>query len=135
MRKDDLVRLRHMLDASREAVAFASESSREELVGDRKLALALVKCIEILGEAASKVSAETKEGITGLPWSVMIGMRNRLIHAYFDIDLDILWNTVKQDIPPLINELQNIIKGLKRIVIQRLRSFVFHLLLYKDYHT
>jgi len=106
MQKTDTVRLRHMLDAAREALAFAQGRSRADLDKDRMLVLALVKSIEIVGEAASKVSPETRLAVPGLPWSSIVGMRNRLIHAYFDIDLDRVWDTITDDLPPLITELE-----------------------------
>ena len=109
MRKDDSIRLRHMLDAAREAESFSQDKTRSSIDTDRKLALALVKCIEIIGEAANKISDESREDLPQIPWSNIIGMRNRLIHAYFDINLDILWKTIIEDIPPLIAELEKIV--------------------------
>ena len=88
MRRDDRIRLQHMLDAAREALSFTDGKNREDLNSDRKLALSLVKCIEIVGEAASRISQETQQETPQIPWSDIISMRNRLIHAYFDIDLD-----------------------------------------------
>lgn len=108
MRQDDLIRLRHMLDAAREAVGFVHGRTRSDLNGDRQLVLALVKCIEIMGEAACQITPDTREQICGIPWDDMIGMRHRLVHAYFDIDLDILWKTVQEDLPPLITELERV---------------------------
>jgi uncharacterized protein with HEPN domain len=105
MQERDRIRLRHMLQAAQEAVGFARGCSRLNLDTDRKLVLALVKAIEIVGEAAAQVSLEAQNEIPDLPWRDIIGMRNRLVHAYFDINLDILWNTVEQDLPPLISAL------------------------------
>jgi uncharacterized protein with HEPN domain len=95
-----------MLDAAMEARAFTEGCSREDLDHNRLLALALLKCIEIIGEAASRISPITQAGHPELPWADIIGMRNRLIHAYFDIDLDLVWDTVTIDLPPLIAMLQ-----------------------------
>ena len=69
------------------------------------LVLALVKSIEIIGEAASRVSAEARAEVPAIPWQQMVAMRNRLIHAYFDVNLDILWDTVQTELPPLVVEL------------------------------
>lgn len=107
MRPDDVVRLRHMLDAAREAIEFAADTSREDLDRDRKLTLALVKDIEIIGEAAYQTSEETRRQLTNIAWEDIIGMRHRLVHAYFDINLNILWQTVMNDLPPLIEALRN----------------------------
>ena len=71
------------------------------------LTLSLIKSIEIVGEAASKVTQETRQAYPEIPWPDIIAMRNRLIHIYFDIDLDRVWDTVTDDIPPLINLLES----------------------------
>jgi len=109
MRKDDVIRLRHMLDAAREAMEFTRGRSREDLDGDRKLVLALVKDVEIIGEAAYQVSNEVRDQMSPIPWDDIIGMRHRLVHAYFDINLDILWRTVQDDLPPLAAELERLL--------------------------
>ena len=105
----DSIRLRHMLDAAREAISFTLNKDRPSLNADRQLTLALVKAVEIIGEAAGKVTEECRQEFAQIPWASIIGMRNRLIHAYFDIDLDILWKTIIEDIPPLIADLEQII--------------------------
>ena len=74
------------------------------------LTLALIKAIEIIGEAASQVSQESKMVEGNRPWQNIIGMRHRLIHAYFDINLDVVWNTIVEDLPPLIKELERVLK-------------------------
>lgn len=106
---DDTVRLRHMLDAAREAVSFAEGQSRSALDQNRMLVLSIVKAIEILGEAASRVSRDTQARHPQIPWANIIAMRNRLIHAYFDVDLDRVWDTVKDDLPPLVAALEPIL--------------------------
>ena len=91
MHSDDRVRLKHMLDAANDAVSFIDGRSRADLDGDKMLTLSLVRCLEIIGEAAGRSSDECRIACPRLPWQEMIGMRNRLIHAYFDINHDILW--------------------------------------------
>lgn len=110
MRKDDIIRIRHMLDAAKEARHFAEGKKRSDLDKGRMLTLSILKSIEIIGEAASKVTKETREYCTEIPWASIIAMRNRLIHVYFDIDLDRLWDTVTDDLPPLIVALERIVK-------------------------
>jgi len=95
-----------MLDAAREALSFARDRTRSDLDRDRMLVLSLVKDIEIIGEAAYQVSPSSREQLPTLPWEDIIGMRHRLVHAYFDINLDILWKTVQEDLPPLIKTLE-----------------------------
>ncbi len=109
MRKDDTVRLRHMLDAAEEALGFAQDRERRDLDQDRKLTLALVKDIEIIGEAAYQISDDTRSRLRNIPWDDIVGMRHRLVHAYFDINLDILWKTVQEDLPPLVERLRDIV--------------------------
>jgi uncharacterized protein with HEPN domain len=96
-----------MLEAAREAMAFASGKTADDLTRDRMLLLSLVKEIEIIGEAARHVSTETKAGITGIPWLDVTGMRNRLTHGYFDWDIDEVWSTVSSDLPELVRVLES----------------------------
>jgi uncharacterized protein with HEPN domain len=102
MRKDEEIRLRHMLDAAREAMSFAQGRTRADLGSDRMLVLSLVKAIEIVEEAAYQIAETTRDELPGIPWPDIIGMRHRLVHAYFDINLDVLWQTVQDDLPALI---------------------------------
>jgi uncharacterized protein with HEPN domain len=106
--QDDKTRIRHMLDAAKKAITFVNNRNFQDLENDEILALALVKLIEIVGEAASRVSKEYQTSHPKIPWSAMIGMRNRLVHAYFDINLKILWQTTQEDLPSLIKELNKL---------------------------
>ena len=106
---DDLTRLQHMRDAATEAIEFTRGRIRSDLDRDRMLTLALTKDIEIIGEAAGRVSSDCRARYPNIPWAQMIGMRNRLTHAYFDIDLDILWEVVSHDLPSLVTEVEKII--------------------------
>ncbi len=87
---------------------FVEGKKREDLDFDRMIALALVRCIEIIGEAGARVSAEGRAEAPDIPWAEIVAMRNRLIHAYFDVDLDIVWRTINDDLPPLIATLNDI---------------------------
>ena len=102
MRADDRFRLGHMVDALEAANRFILDRRREDLNQDQMLAFALVRAVEIVGEAASKVSTETREQHPQVPWLPMVGMRNRLVHAYYDVNLDILWTTVTVAVPELL---------------------------------
>ena len=92
MNPRDRVRLQHLLDALNSAISFARGRQRADLDADEMLLFALTRAIEIAGEAASQVTAETRAQLPDLPWGSIIGMRNRLVHAYFDINRDILWD-------------------------------------------
>lgn len=113
MHRADAVRLRHMLDSAREAQGFLSDRVRDDLNRDRMLLLSLVKSIEILGEAASRVSPEARAECPNVPRTDTVAMRNRLIHAYFDINRDIVWHTVTEELPPLIAELEKVIPSVQ----------------------
>ena len=102
MNVDDRIRVRHMLDAAREALSFAESRSRVDIDHDRMLLHSIVRNIEILEEAAANVSPEYRESNPQIPWAKLRGMRNRLVHAYFDIDPDIVWDTATQDLPLLV---------------------------------
>ncbi len=106
---DDPTRLQHMRKAAIDALSFIDGYSRDDLEDDRRSVFALVKAIEIIGEAASKVSKDCQNRYPQMPWAKMIGMRNRLFHAYDDVDLDVLWDTVTLALEPLIAELDVII--------------------------
>lgn len=115
MQKADGIRLQHMLDSANEAVYFVNNKTRISLDTDRKLMLALLKSIEIIGEAATHVTKKCQEDLSQIPWRNIVGMRNRLIHAYFDINLDILWKTVTEDLPPIIEELETLLQSLDQL--------------------
>lgn len=107
---DDFTRLRHMRDAATEAIKFVCDCARADLDCNRMLTLALVKDIEIIGEAAGRISTECQTRHPEIPWGQMIGMRNRLTHAYFEVDLDIVWAVVTNDLPTLVTQLEKIIE-------------------------
>lgn len=107
----DVVRLQHMRDYASEAVEMGGAVKREELDSHRMLNLALVRLLEVIGEAAAKVTEETRNAHPDLPWSQMTGLRNRLIHGYDAVDFDILWDILKYDLPPLIQRLDEILKS------------------------
>jgi uncharacterized protein with HEPN domain len=107
--KNDATRLHHMLDYAGKALLFAKGRSRKDLNENEQLRLALVQLIQIVGEAASKVSRAFQEQTPSIPWADIISTRNRLIHAYFDINLNVLWDTITDDLPPLVEQLQKVI--------------------------
>jgi uncharacterized protein with HEPN domain len=103
---DTEISLRQMLTYAREAVQLCKDKHRQSLDSDRLLNLALVRLLEITGEAANRVPDEIQEANPNIPWMQIIGLRNRLIHGYDDVDFDILWEIVTIDLPKLIIELE-----------------------------
>ena len=108
MRSDDAWLL-DMLLAARKAVEFFAPLTFPEFEDDHLRQLGILKSVEIIGEAASRVSEETKAKHPDIPWTQIIGMRNRLVHAYFAIQLDIVWKVVQDDLPPLITQLEPLV--------------------------
>jgi len=106
--RDDGLRVQDMLAAARDAQTFAAGKTETDLRSDKQLQLALLKCVEIIGEAAANVGEETRAKYPALPWGDIVGMRNHLVHGYFNIDLSRLWTTVADDLPVLIAELERV---------------------------
>ena len=107
--KRDGAYLLDMLLAARDAVEFAGQITYSEFESSRLHQNAIFKALEIVGEAASRVSSELRESQPDIPWHEIIGMRNRLVHVYFDLDIGLVWQTVQEDLPPLIAQLEHIV--------------------------
>jgi len=108
-RHEDVVRLGHMRDYAREAVQMASGCTIADLPKNRMLNLALVRLVEIVGEAANQVSDARRSLHPEIPWAEIRGMRNRIVHGYDNINFRILWDVVQLDLPPLIDTLERIL--------------------------
>jgi len=110
MNERDETGFRDMLDAAHRARKFVEGKSRASLEEDEMLlGFAVVRALEIVGEAASKITLETRAAFPQIKWSAMIGMRNRIIHDYLNVDYKIVWDVVNYDLPDLIAELEKII--------------------------
>ena len=96
-------------ETRRPTLSFTEGMSYEEFAHDRRTQLSVLKSVEIVGEAAAHVSEDTKRAHPAIPWRDIVGMRNRLVHAYFDIDLPVVWGTVCDDLPALIARLEPLI--------------------------
>lgn len=106
---DPIVRIRHMRDHAVEAIEMLGDRTLDQLQGDRVLQLALVQLIEIVGEAASRIPADVRQMYPAVPWQLAADMRNKLIHGYDLIEFAVVFDTVKDDLPPLIAQLDAII--------------------------
>jgi uncharacterized protein with HEPN domain len=109
-RHNDQLSMRQMLDHAVEALQLAQGRTRSDLDKDRVFALAQTRLLEILGEAAGRISAATQSKHPGIPWSGITGLRNRLIHGYDQVDFDVLWTIIDSDLPPLISKLELILE-------------------------
>ena len=110
MRPDDRNRILHMIEAAEAVQEFVAGRDRADLDRDRMLQFAVVRAIEIIGEAASKISQETRTAGNAVPWTEIVATRNRLIHGYFDLDHSILWKTVTEEIPALLGQLRTLVR-------------------------
>ena len=108
MRRDDALLL-DMLLSARQAVGSAALLTFSEFENDDLHQLAILKSVEIIGEAASRISEETKAKHPDIPWVEINGLRNRFVHAGFAIQFDVLWQTVQEDLPPLIAQLEALV--------------------------
>lgn len=106
MEKSDFIRFKHMLEAARACIHFAKDKVQIDFQTDQMLSFAVIRALEIFGEAASKISNNFQKAHSHIPWRAIVGMRNRLIHAYFDIDYDVVWKAISIEIPKIIPELE-----------------------------
>jgi len=108
MKKDDEVYVGHMLDTARKARSFVEGIEREDYDQDEQLRISLAHLLQVIGEAARRVSETFRAENTELPWKQIVGMRNKVVHDYMYIDEDVVWETVIDDLPILIAQLETL---------------------------
>lgn len=109
MRREDSFFLLDMLIAARDAVGFAENQTYSGFVKDRRTHLAIFKAVEMAGEAAFRVSAEFQEAHPMIPWRKIAGLRHHLAPACFSINMPIVWDVVRNDLPALIGQLEALV--------------------------
>jgi uncharacterized protein with HEPN domain len=109
MPRGDLLYLGHMLDVAVQAIGKLHKKSRDEYDGDENLRLAVTHLVQMIGEAARRVSPEIQQRYPQIPWSDIVGMRHKIVHDYLDVDFDVVWEVVKTDLPDLIAQLEPIV--------------------------
>lgn len=109
MPKDHLIFVRHILLAIEKIERFSKGVTKERLKNDEILESAFIRQIEIIGEASCNVPESIKRKYPQIPWKDMVGMRNILIHHYFAVDVNVLWKTMNQDLPPLKKQIKEIL--------------------------
>ncbi len=107
----DMAYLRDIQASARLAISYLDGVGMESFLGDSRLQDAVIRRIEIIGEAARRVPKETRAAYPALPWREMIGMRNQVIHMYDGVDIDVVWRTVRDDFPALLETLADILGG------------------------
>jgi len=110
--RDDSVYLKHIRDAIEKTQAYAKGVSKSTFLGNTLVQDAVIRQIEIIGEAARRVSEEMRSENVQIPWQDIAGMRNKLIHDYFGVDIEKVWLTVKKDLPLLKAQINRILKTL-----------------------
>ena len=110
-RRDDTVPMRHMLDHAREAVAMVRGRSRSDIDTDRMLQLAVTRILEIIGEAASRVTQEGRARYDDIPWQDIINTRHRIVHGYDTVNYDVVWKILDEELPVLIAALDRALPG------------------------
>lgn len=108
MIKDDSVYLQHITDAIQRIQEYTKDIDHETFAANTLIQDGVIRQIEIIGEAAKRVSSKLQEDSQHIPWKDIVGMRNKLIHDYFGVDTDAVWDTVQKDIPVLQNGLSKI---------------------------
>ena len=103
--------LNDILEAARKAIEFVDDIGSENLANDDKTEYAVIRALEIVGEAARRIPKSFREKHPDIPWSEMAGMRDKLIHDYFGVDLEVVLKTVREDLPPLITAIQGLVGG------------------------
>ena len=98
-----------MRDAARDAISMAEGRTRADLDSDRQIVLALSHAVQIIGEAANQISDTAREAAPDIPWVLIINMRHRIVHDYYRIDLDVLWRTVREELPDLIARIEPLV--------------------------
>jgi uncharacterized protein with HEPN domain len=114
MKRDYSVYLRDILQSFRNAGQFVEELSYENFITDRKTVSAVIRELEIVGEATKQIPTSIKKKYPNIPWSDMAGMRDKLIHFYFGVDTEIIWKTVKVRIPELEPLMQDVLRDLEQ---------------------
>lgn len=107
--RDDQVYIGHMIDTANKAIGFVAGLSREDFDNNEQLRLAITHLLQIIGEAARRVSLDFRNTHPEIPWKAIVGMRSKVVHDYLNVDEDVVWDTVKNDLRPLVLELEKLL--------------------------
>jgi uncharacterized protein with HEPN domain len=106
--------LQDILDAAGKAMRFVKDVDFEAFCANEEKAFAVIRALEIIGEAAKNIPKSIRGRYTEIPWEDIVGMRNKVIHGYFGVDLKVIWKTIHEDLPPLRAAVARILKDIKK---------------------
>jgi len=105
--------IQDIVDATSKGMRFVEDMKYEDFIHDDKTVFAVIRAIEVIGEAAKNIPDDVKDKYPEIPWREMAGMRNKLIHAYFGVDIKRVWKAIKEEIPPLKPVFEQMLKDLE----------------------
>lgn len=109
--RDDRVYVGHMVDIANKAIGFVQGATRENFDNDELLRLSLTHLLQVIGEAARRVSPDFRAAYPQIDWKAIVGMRSKVVHDYLNVDEDVVWDTVMNELPSLVNELERILNS------------------------
>jgi uncharacterized protein with HEPN domain len=111
MHPSEIEFLRHIIEECKYLISEYQENTFDEFIENGRLCRAICRSLEIVGEASSKIGPDTRAEFPNIPWREMSDIRNKIIHQYFGVDYEIVWNTIKTDIPALLDQINLIVDG------------------------
>lgn len=114
MKRDHSLYIKDILDAIQRIEDFVRDITFEEFVQDDKTSSAVLRKLEIIGEATKKIPADTRKSHSQIPWKEMAGMRDKIIHFYFGVDYEIVWKVIQERLPEILQEMKRILRELEK---------------------
>jgi uncharacterized protein with HEPN domain len=114
MKRDVIIYLKDILAYMDRAILYLDEYELNDFISDNKTCDAVLRCIEVIGEATKKIPDELRANYPDIPWRDMAGMRDKVIHSYFTIDYMMVWLTITEDIPRMVPQIKKVVDDLEK---------------------